>query len=215
MQIAINRAVIEVGSRGATAKLELGKLSAQVLEQLFIYGCVQKISDSASTAGTDAAKTALGEDATKQQRTDWLATPIGEAKARERALGLMEKAIAALYAGEWSMREGSGNVVKFTDAEALAIETAKGDLTARFKRACEAKGLRPKMENYVTLGEVVAKYFHEKAKKLCWNDAEVMRYIAAQAEAGKAQYIADAQAELDRRAAALGDVDVSDILSDL
>lgn len=77
MQIAINREVIEVGSRGATAKLELGKLSAQVLEQLFIYGCVQKISDSASTAGTDAAKTALGEDATKQQRTDWLATPIG------------------------------------------------------------------------------------------------------------------------------------------
>lgn len=213
LNIAINRTAIEVGSRNAVVKLELDKLSPQILEQLFIYGCVQKISDSASTAGTDAAKTALGEDCTAQQRKDWLETSIGKAKAQERAQGMMEKAIAALVAGEWSMREGSGTIVKFTDAEEIAIAEAKTDLTALFKRACEAKKLKPVLANYPALGEAVAKYFMEKAKKQVWNDAEVMRFIRAQAEAGKRDYLAEAQAKLDARAEQVAEVDVSDLLA--
>lgn len=215
LNIAINRTAIEVGSRNALVKLELDKLSPQILEQLFIYGCLQKISDSASTAGTDAAKTALGEDCTAQQRKDWLETQIGKAKAQERAQGMMEKAIASLVAGEWSMREGSGTVMRFTDAEELALADAKSDLTARFKQACELQKMRPKMENYILLGEPVAKFFHEKAKKLCWNDAAVMAWVQAQAESGKRDYLAEAQAKLDARAEQVASVDLGDLLAGL
>lgn len=215
LNIAINRTAIEVGSRNALVKLELGKLSPQILEQLFIYGCIQKISDSASTAGTDAAKLALGEECTAQQRKDWLDTPIGKAKAQERAQGMMEKAIAALVAGEWSMREGSGVSLRFTDAEELALSEAKGDLTARFKQACEVKRLKPVMASYPLLGAAVEKFFTEKAKKLCWADAEVMRFITAQKEAGKRDYLAEAQAKLDARAEQAAEVDISDLLADL
>ena len=215
LNIIINRDAIEIGSRGAIAKLDLSKLSPAIAEQLFIYGVTQKISDAASTAGTDAAKLALGEEATKPQRDAYLETDAGKRAAMERAATMMQKAIDTLYSGEWSMREGTGQRMLWTDAQALAIETAKGDLLALFKAACAARKIKGTMENFVTLGESVAKYFETKAKKLVWADKAVMDYITKQAEASKRDYIAEAQATLDARAEQVAEIDLGDLLADI
>lgn len=216
MQIQINRETIQVGSRGAVVTLDLTKLSPAIMEQLFIYGVTQKLSDAASTAGTEAAKAALGEEANKAARQAYLETPAGQEAAKARAETMMQKAADTLYSGEWSLREGSGQRIMLTDAQALAVEKAKADLTERFKKVCVAKGIKGTIANFASLGEVVAKYFSEKGGKFTWLDSAVISYIEAQAEAENGRdYMAEAQAELDARAKQVADIDVSDLLAGL
>jgi len=79
--------------------------------------------------------------------------------------------------------------------------------------ACAARKIKGTIENFITLGDAVAKYFETKAKKLVWSDKAVMEYINKQQEAGKRDYIAEAQATLDARAEQVAEIDLGDLLA--
>lgn len=73
-----------VTSRGVELTVDTAKLSDDIREKLFLHGLQQKIADAASGAKKVAEESNSDIDAV--------------------TLGMMEKALAALLAGEWSSR---------------------------------------------------------------------------------------------------------------
>jgi hypothetical protein len=204
---------VEVSSRGQSIKIDLTRLSDDILRALLAHGVIQKVGDAASAAKQQAILSKFGDEYNKADAAKWAETTQGESAIGDQALLMMQKAVDALYEGRWAIREGTGTRTRWTEEQTLALDFAKADLVARFKRACLAKSLPQKMESYPKLSEAVAKYFTEKAGKPVFKDEVVMEWLAAQAP--NVDYMAKAREELAHRAAMVDAVDLDDLLADI
>lgn len=216
LNLEITVTEVQVGSRGMAVSVELAKVPHDILRSLLAHGVIQKVGDAASAAKSAAIAAKFGDSPVKADVDKWLETESAKDAISLVALGMMEKAVDALYEGRWAIREGTGTRSRWSDEQALALEMARDTLSGIFKQAAKAKGVKASAESYVkNLGDKVAAYFTEKAGKYVWNDQHVMAYITAQAEAGKVDYMADARTELARRAALVADLNVDDMLGDI
>lgn len=73
----------------------------------------------------------------------------------------------------------------------LAVRNAKQDLVAVFKRVSG----KVKLED-MAAHEKIAPYFEDKGGKLVWNDEAVIGWVGKQKEAGKRDYMAEAESTL-------------------
>lgn len=214
--IELTQQTIEVGSRGQTVKLDCAVLSDDILRQLLIHGAIQKIGDAASAAKATAISAHFGDtEPNKSDAKAWTESPAGEAKIGEVALAMMQKAVTALVAGQWAIREGTGIRIRRNDVDSLAIDMAKETLKNIFVKATAERGKKPTMENFVGLGDAVAKYFVKGEKAYVWEDDAVLTWIDSQAASGKTDYRQAAREEIARRAAMTEEVDVSALLADI
>lgn len=125
--------VVEIGRKAkfGTINLEAAKLSAEIVAKLALHGLKQKAND-----------------------------PIGAKDIADSAkLGLAQKVIDALIAGEWSARGGARDVVVPTLPEAMATEARRilvnhirkalpasakaADIAMALEKACAARGMSP------------------------------------------------------------------------
>lgn len=213
--IAVNVPAIElaVESRGVTVAVDLAKVPPVVLTQLVLHGVKQKVADAASQSALDAWYAVKGENAPKPSRDvmkDFTAG-AGAKKVAEYTEAAMVKARDALYEGKWMVREAGGTRTSWTETQGIAIGMAKDALTAVFKRAASAKGVKGTIANFIELSPAVAKYFTE-GDRPTWRDEMVMEYIAKRKDAGEEDYIALAEAEVARRAQLVASVDLGDLL---
>lgn len=88
--------------------------------------------------------------------------------------------------------QGTARKASLPDDMALAVKDAKADLTIMFKRLTETV----KIADMVTKDARVAAYFEEKGDSFVWNDDKVQEWIGKEKEAGRKDYLADAQVTL-------------------
>lgn len=132
---------LTVGMRnGASLSVETAKLEALIVN-LCEYGIGQKLRDSASAASTVAKDT--GEDVTVV------------------AQGMLDKALASLYAGEWSHRgDGTGTDPRVAIARSIVRKAikekvgAKSPAWATFTGLSDAEQLAKLDANYEANKEV-------------------------------------------------------------
>lgn len=194
IEITLPRAIVEIASRGQSVELDLSKLAPEILQNLFAYGVQQKISDAASTAGTVAGESHFGKTKGEVTGADWKAwadSEAGKRKAADVAKELMGKAVDTLYAGEWSLRQSTGTTKAALDpVSKLAHDMAKAALMVQFKAATKKSKIADMREAH----KGVAAYFTDKN---AWVETQVAAWIKAQADAGKADYMAMAQEQLE------------------
>lgn len=184
--------MVTVASRGMECRVDMSKLSADIVAKLVIHGLVQKVADNAASAGTLAGESHFGKakkDVAKGDWTAWAESDRGKKAAGDIALAAMESARDTLYAGEWSIR-GEGTTVKaFVDpVEQLAWVTVKNDLFARIKKVTGLAKFKD-----LAAHEKSGKFFAVKGDVVAWNDAAVKEW----AEPKWAEYIARAKESLD------------------
>lgn len=185
-----------VESREISVKVDVTKLSHEVIAKLALHGLTQKVADAAASAGGLACEQHFGagwKEVNKADRAAWLKTPAGIAKAGEFAKTAMQTVVEALYAGDWSTRGESGGTAPVDPVANLAHSNAKTDLLAKFK---QMTGKR-KMVDIAKTGPSLAKYFVIKDDSAVWQESEVAAYIARMAESGKRDYMAEARVALD------------------
>lgn len=120
---------------GASVSVETSKLEGLAAE-LFLYGVGQKLRDSASAASKVAADT--GEDVTKV------------------AQGMMDTALAAIVAGEWSHRgDGTGADPRTLIARSIVRKAIKEKVGSKSPEWAKFTGLSDK-EQLAKLDETYA-----------------------------------------------------------
>ena len=187
--------VRHVETRGNKLPVDLAKLSPDTIAKLVDYGLQQKCADAASAAMTVAGEAHFGKARAEVATGDWNAwrvTPRAEEEIAEAARIMALKAIDALERGDWQVRVGTGTSTPTNPATKLAHDTAKAVLLAGFKRATG----KVKLADIAKARASLAEFFVEKGDKTQWNEERVAEWIAAQAEAGKRDYMAEAEAAL-------------------
>lgn len=212
--------VLNVESRDVIVPIDLGKVPHHVLTQVLAHGVKQKVSDAASGVAMAAWLDIKGKDAPKPSRDqlrDFVAA--NDKRIKEDTLAAMQKAVDALLAGQWQVREAGGTVTKMTDQQSLALDMAKDALKARFIAAlAKAKpGAKPTATEFVALSPKVAAFFKANESRPTWDDKAVIAWIDAQAGNGVRDFMAEAAAELSRRAEASAALptDLDDLLGDI
>lgn len=209
--------VLPVESRGTIVECDLSRIPHDIFLQLIPHAVKQKVADAAANAPRTIWNEVKGKDApapSRNQLKDFSESHAGAIAAEISAQ--MSKVVDALYEGKWMVREGTGTSTKWTDQQALALDMAKDTLTGKFKAAAEKAGVTQKIAEWVKLSDKIAAFFNTGGKVIVWNDRAVMSWIAAQAaKENGADYMAQAAAELARRAEVAETVDMDDILDDL
>ncbi len=211
INLDINVTKLLVTSRNAEVQFDMERVTADILRSLLSHGATQKIADAASQAAGAACESHFGTaDYNKADAKAWLESDAGKAKVTETTKAMMQKAVDALYRGEWSMRQASGTRIESDPVTKLAHDKAKATLLATFKAA--GKGKVSKIADLMALSPKIAAYFTDKAK---WNESAVAAYIAKQLDAGGRDFKAEAVAELNAIAESLDEVNVDDLLGDI
>jgi len=211
-----------VESRGVSVTLDVAAVPHDVLRQVLLHGIKQKVSDAASSAAGLVYYSVKGKDAPKPSRDQLTAFVEANLKAvQDQTIASMQKAVDAMLAGQWAVREAGGGIVsRFTEEQSLALDIAKGALGKRFADALakSAPSAKPTAANFVAMSPKVAAYFKANDKRPTWDDKAVMVWIAAQVVADKPRDImAEAREELARREAASANMadDLDDMLGDI
>ena len=99
----------------------------------------------------------------------------------------------------------------------LAHEKAKAYLMSKvFRPFAEKAKIKPTLEQLHGCGQAkVSAFFTLKAKKAVWDESAVGAWIKAQADAGKADYMELARAELAAMDEAVDGAAIDDLLADL
>lgn len=212
--------VLNVESRDVIVPIDLGKIPHHVLNQVLAHGIKQKVADAASGVAMAAWLDVKGKDAPKPSR-DQLKdfSESNMARIKTDTLAAMQKAADALIAGQWMVREAGGTSTKMTDEQSLAVDIAKDALKARFIAALAkaAPNVKPTAAAFVALSPKVAAFFKANDSRPTWDDKPVIAWIAAQAESGARDFMAEAREELARREAASAVLpdDLDDLLGDI
>ena len=217
----------DVESRGVSVQVDPAKIPVPLFATVIQHGIKQKISDAAANAARMAWKDIKGDaakDPNRAELADFVAG-VGKEKVEFHTLALLEKALAGLYAGDWVTRQAGGTLTKKDESVALAHELARADLTALFNAVCAKAGASATIKEAIRIGgERVGAFFEHTVTptgrdSYKWVDAKLADYIAKNRGAGKRDYLADAVAELERRAEAALNVEaaaeVDDLLGDL
>ena len=211
---------INVESRDVIVQIDLGKIPHDVLRQVIAHGIKQKVADAASGVVGDLWMEKKGKDAPKPSR-DQLRdfTEANDKAVKDATLAAMQKAIDALLAGQWLVRQSGGTVSKFTAEQSLALDIAKGALQTMFATALAkaSPGTKPTASAFVDLSPKVAAFFKANEKRPTWDDKAVLAWINKQAESGARDFMAEAREELARREAASAGMvaDLDDMFADL
>lgn len=211
---------VNVESRGVVLPINVAAIPHDVLRQVILHGIKQKVADAASGAAMAVWKSVKGDEAPKPSR-DQLAdfAEAHDAAIKETTLTMMQKAADALLEGRWQIRESGGTVTKWTEEQSVALDMAKSALTAIFTAALAkaAPGMKPTAANFVKLSDKVAAFFKANEKRPTWDDQAVMDWIKRQLAEGKRDFMAEARAELARRAAAVEGMgkELDSLLADL
>lgn len=221
-QIEIPASTINVESRDVVVPVNPAEIPHDVLRQVLAHGIKQKIADAASGVVGQLWVEVKGKDAPKPSRDQLRDFAESHDKAvKDATLAAMQKALDAMYAGQWQVRvAGDGTSSKWTDEQSLALDIAKGALGAIFAKALAKVNptAKPTAANFVALSEKVAAFFKANEKRPTWDDKAVMGWIEKQAKADTPRDImAEAREELARREAAAADMatDLDDMLGDL
>lgn len=213
---------LNVTSRDVTVTIDVAAIPHDVLRQVMWHGIKQKVADAASAAASLVYFDVKGKDAPKPSRDQLAAFSEANDKAiKDQTLALMQKAVDALLAGRWAVREASGTVSKWTEEQALAIDLAKAELVSRFTDALAkvSPGTKPTASAFVGLSDKTAKFFKPNEKRPTWDDAMVLEYAKTRLASAKPRdFMAEAREELARREAAnaaMDDVGLDDLLGDL
>jgi hypothetical protein len=212
---------IVVESRDVAITVNIGALPHDILRQIIPHGIKQKLADSAASVPFTCYMAAKPDGTPKPSR-DQLADFVTANQATVNAgiLAAMQKAWDAMVAGQWQVRQASGGTSsKWTEEQALALDIAKGALTAIFSAALAkgAPGTKPSAAAFVALSPKVAAFFKANDKRPTWDDKAVMAWIAKQLTADKPRDIMlEAREELARRASAVADMDdLEEMLGDI
>lgn len=225
-QLEVPATELVVESRDVPVRIKVAAIPHDVLRQVILHGIKQKVADAASGATGMVWAEVKGKDAPKPSRDQLAAFAEVNRKAiADQTLALMQKAVDALLAGQWLVREaGGGTSSKWTEEQSIALDMAKAALGAIFAGAlAKAKpSAKPTATEFVAMSPKVAAFFKANEKRPTWDDRAVMGWIAKQAEMrangdDKARdFMAEAREELARREAAtdaMGDLD--DLLGDI
>ncbi|MBM61915.1 MAG: hypothetical protein CL484_03065 [Acidobacteria bacterium] len=186
---------IEVNRGGAVVSLNMQKVGPDMIAQLLEHGIAAKVGDAAASASAIAGESHFGKAKKDVNKADWKAwqdSNAGQKAIAEIAQQAMEGVCEALYEGSWSQRGGGGaGRVRLPEDKALALKNAKADLLVAFKRITGKGKIADMVEH-----EKVAPYFNQTADAVTWNDEAAIAWMEKQAEAGKRDYLAEAQAAL-------------------
>lgn len=220
--LSIPATSLVVTSRDVNVTVDVAAIPHDVLRQVMWHGIKQKVADAASAAASLVYFDVKGKNAPKPSRDQLSAfAEVHDKAIKEQTLALMQKAVDALLAGKWAVREASGGTTsRWTEEQQLALELARGVLQEVFVKALAKAmpGTKPTATAFVALSPKVAAFFKQNEKRPTWDDAAVMAWIGKQAEAGTRDYMAEARAELARREAAnagLANADLDDMLGDI
>lgn len=219
--LEVTAMTINVESRDVVAPIDLGAIPHDVLRQVLAHGIKQKVADAASGVVGELWVEKKGKDAPKPSRDQLRDFAEANEKAvKDATLAAMQKAIDALVAGQWLVRQSAGGTVsKFTAEQSLALDIAKGALQTMFTGilAKASPGTKPTASAFVELSPKVAAFFKANEKRPTWDDKAVMGWVAKQADEGKRDIMSEAREELARREAASADMvaDLDDMLADL
>lgn len=218
--LEVPAATINVESRGVVVPVNVAAIPHDVLRQVILHGIKQKVADAASGAALAVWKNVKGDDAPKPSR-DQLADFVvaHDAAIKEVTRAMMQKAADALLEGRWMIREAGGTVTRWTEEQTIALDLAKSALTAIFTAALAkaSPNAKPTAANFVAMSEKVAAFFKQNEKRPTWDDKAVMAWIDKQASNGGRDFMAEARAELARRAAAVEEMGESldEMLADI
>lgn len=193
---------IEVNRGGASVSLNMQKLGPDMVFALLQHGIAAKVGDAAASATAIAGESHFGKPKKEVAKADWKAwqdSAKGQAAVAEIAEEAMKGVCEALYEGNWTQRGGGAGRVRLPEDQALALRNAKADLLIAFKRIT-GKGKIADMVDH----ETVAPYFSTAGDTVVWNDEAALAWVHKQAEAGKRDYIAEAEASLSVDIADLG-----------
>lgn len=218
--LEVPAATINVESRGVVLPINVAAIPHDVLRQVILHGIKQKVADAASGAAMAVWKSVKGDDAPKPSRDQLTSfAEAHDAAIKETTLTMMQKAADALLEGRWQIRESGGTVTKWTEEQSIALDMAKSALTAIFTTALAkaSPNAKPTATNFVAMSEKVAAFFKQNDKRPTWDDKAVIAWIDKQAGNGGRDFMAEARAELERRAAAVEEMGASldDMLGDL
>ena len=210
-----------VESRDVSLTVNIGALPHDILRQIIPHGVKQKLADAAASvpfACYMAAKPDGTPKPSRDQLSDWV--KANQATVDAGILAAMQKAWDAMVAGQWQVRQASGGTsTKWTEEQSLALDIAKGALSAIFTSALAkaSPGTKPTASAFVALSPKVAAFFKQNEKRPTWDDKAVMEWIAKQLTAEKPRdFMAEAREELARRANAVADMsDLEGMLGDL
>jgi len=207
------KSTCRVTSRERSLDVDLAKLSPAMLANLFSYGISQKIGDAASAAAQAAGELHFGSAKAEVNKADWAAwaeTDRAKEQIADQALLMMQKAVDALYRGDWQIRIANGTSQPTDPVQKLAHDMAKAVLLATFKNATK----KVKLADIAAAHEKIGEFFVTKGEgdkaKVTWNEARVADWIAKQADEGKRDYRAEAAEAIDGADADI-DLDALDI----
>lgn len=206
LELPVHKMTVE--SREVAITVNIGELPHDILRQIIPHGIKQKLADAAASVPF-ACYMAAKPEGTPRPSRDQLADFVAANKATVDAgiLSAMQKAWDAMVAGQWQVRAaGGGTVSKWTDEQSLALDIAKGALTALFTAALgklDPKA-KPTAAAFVGMSPKVAAFFKANDKRPTWDDKAVMGWICKQAtvETNPRDFMAEAREELARREAA-------------
>lgn len=185
----------EVTRSGATVKLDLAQLGPDMQQALLAHGIAAKVGDAAASASAIAGESHFGKPKKECNLADWKAwqgSDRGVKAIAEIAQSAMDGVLEALYANNWSQAsKGGPRRASLPNDMAMAVRSAKQDLLVLFRKLTG----QSKIADLAT-HEKVAPYFQTDTDKTVWEDAKVVEWIKAQAEAGKRDYVAEAKAVL-------------------
>lgn len=211
---------IVVESRDVALTVNVADLPHDILRQLIPHGIKQKLADSAASvpfACYMASKPEGTPKPSRDQLADWV--KANQKTVNDGILAAMQKAWDAMKAGQWQVRVAGGTSTKMTDEQSLALDIAKDALKARFIAALAkvAPGSKPTAAAFVAMSPKVAAFFKTDGARPTWDDKAVIAWMDTQAGNGGRDFMAEAQAELSRRAeaAAALPTDLDDLLGDI
>lgn len=217
VEVKVPAVELLVESRGVGVKIDLAKVPSDLMAQVVVYGLRQKIADAASGAARDAWKSEKGDkvEVSTSVLREW-ADAGGKATVEKFTVAGMQKAVDALLAGKWEVRAKGGTASRWNDVQKEALSLAKDAMTALFKAAARAKGLKPVMASFESFGDKATKYIDFSGKAPTWKDDAVMEWLLAQDAAGKATYMESAREIVAAKENATADAegDVEDMLAD-
>jgi hypothetical protein len=174
--------------------LEPAKLDEKLMAAIVAHGVAAKIGDAAASATTVAGESHFGRPKKQVNKAEWDAWKDSK-KGIEAIVALSESAMQgvldALYEGNWTQRGTGITRASLPDDMALAVKNAKADLTILFKKVTGLVKQSDMAEH-----EKVAPFFETKGDTLVWNEENVIAWMDKQRDAGKRDYLAEAQALL-------------------
>lgn len=171
--------VIEVTSRDRMVSCDVAMLPLTIASRAMVEGIRKSVIDSASQAGTAAARDHFNDDrlpGTSDKAKAWLATEAGKKASGDLTETIMQKRLDAYYKDEWEVRgQGPGDrglailrmfKAMLTDAEGKTFNklSASDQVRKAVDNAAKHEALFPDADVESVIQEIAAEREARKTK---------------------------------------------------